>query len=92
MASALCTFQPMEPEAARSLVLWGSLGASFVDVLRAQGLGKKAIGTSRGHTASSTALEKENDLRGALRMGQSDFIRAFGSDPWLPLVLSQKRR
>lgn len=90
MASALCTFQPMEAEAARSLVLWGSLGASLLTSYGRKGLAKELLAQAEATRASSTALEKENDLRGALRMGQSDFIRAFGNDPWLPLVLSQE--
>ena len=35
-------------------------------------------------------LHDENDLQGALRMSQSHYIRAFESDHWLPLILSQE--
>lgn len=90
MAEALCAFSPQTADATRDLVLWGSLGASLLTSYGRRTLAKELLHRAESSLQSTPSLAKENDLRGALRMGQSDYIRAFESDPWQPLLLSQE--
>lgn len=90
MAEGLCLFQAAQPEAARDLVLWGSLGASLLTSYGRRGLAKELLSRAEATLMASPSLRSECDLRGALRMGQSDYVRAFESDPWRPLLLSRE--
>ena len=90
MAETLCLFQATQPGAARDLVLWGSLGASLLTSYGRRGLAKELLSRAEATLMATPSLRGENDLRGALRMGQADYVRAFESDPWRPLLLSQE--
>ena len=90
MADALCSFRPTTTDASRDLVLWGSLGASLLTSYGRRALAKELLQRAEAVMTKWPHLHDENDLRGALRMGQSDYIRAFESDPWRPLILSQE--
>lgn len=90
LAEGLTLFQPTVPEASRDLVLWGSLGASLLTSYGRRGLAKELLSRAEATLMSSPNLRGECDLRGALRMGQSDYVRAFECDPWQPLLLSHE--
>lgn len=90
MAEALCHFQPVAADAARDLVLWGSLGASLLTSYGRSSLARDLLQRAQDIMVQSPWLHQENDLRGALYMGQSDYIRAVEGNPWQPLLLSQE--
>ena len=79
---SLCSFRPTTTDATRDLVLWGSLGASLLTSYGRRALAKELLQRAEAVMTKWPHLHDENDLRGALRMGQSDYIRAFESDPW----------
>lgn len=90
MADALCQFQPAAADATRDVVLWGSLGASLLTSYGRSALAKELLRRAEDIMKQSPLLRQENDLRGALYMGQSDYIRAVEGNPWQPFVLSQQ--
>lgn len=90
MAAALCHFQPSATDAARELVLWGALGASLLTSYGRSIIAKQLLHRAEDTLAQIPSLRQEHVLRGALYMGQSDYVRAFERDPWQPFVLSQQ--
>jgi hypothetical protein len=90
LATGLCEFEPALPEAVRDLVLWGSLGASLLTSYCRRKLAGTLLARAESTLAGAPQLAQANDLRGALRMGQSDYVRAFEADPFRPLLLSEE--
>ena len=77
-----------DDDARRDSILWASLGASLLTSYGRKQLAQDLLRCAQN--VAATLAQVDLDLRGALLLGRSDYIRAFEADPFGPLRLSRE--
>ncbi|MGK4005203.1 protein kinase [Sorangium sp. So ce1036] len=80
-------FQP-DAEAGREYMLWAPLAASLLQTYGRRALCRALLDRADALAAAMPTLDL--DLRGALAIGRSDYVRAFERDPWRQLQLTRQ--
>ncbi|WP_437611104.1 protein kinase [Sorangium sp. So ce834] len=86
-ADRFVRFQP-DTEAGREYMLWAPLAASLLQTYGRRELCKALLDRADALAAAMPALDL--DLRGAIAIGRSDYVRAFERDPWRQLQLTRQ--